>query len=71
MRDVLKDKRFSKSEAEFSTRGGPKISQKRRVSSPPADTTVNPSGLCNKPIVKVQEVFSYKNNFFSNFNLNG
>jgi hypothetical protein len=40
--------RFSKSEAKFSTRGGPKIYLKRRVSSSPADTTVNPSGLCNK-----------------------
>jgi hypothetical protein len=27
--DVLKDKRFSKSEAKFSTRGGPKIYLKR------------------------------------------
>lgn len=32
-KDVLKDKSFSKFDAEFSTRGGPKISQKRRVSS--------------------------------------
>jgi hypothetical protein len=35
----------------------------------PADATVNPSGLCNKPIDKVKEVLSYKNKFSSNFNL--
>lgn len=45
--DILSDKRLSRSEiSEVSLIGGPKISQKRRVSSAPADTTVNASGLC-------------------------
>lgn len=43
---ILSDKRLSRFElSEVSLTGGPKISQKRRVSSAPADTTVNPSGL--------------------------
>ena len=47
MRDLLKDRRLSRSETlELSVTGGPKTSQKRRVSSAPADTTVDPSGLC-------------------------
>lgn len=41
------DKRLSKTEVSLvSVTGGPKTSQNRRVSSPPAETTVNPSGLC-------------------------
>lgn len=45
--DVLRDNRLSKCEIlELASRDGPNTSQKRRVSSAPADTTVSPSGLC-------------------------
>ena len=49
MGEVLRERRLSRSESfELSVEGGQNISQKRRVSSAPADTTVNPSGLFKK-----------------------
>lgn len=49
IKEVLLDKKLSRAESlKLSAQGGPKISQNRRVPSATADTTVNPSGLCNK-----------------------
>lgn len=53
MADVFRDRKASRSDIlEFSRGGGPKASQNLRVSSPPADTTVCPSGLCTTECTK-------------------